>query len=175
MFKKHLKRLLLLQQLLGWIRLHKVYEEEFQLQLVQLRWLMNTLKEKNVKITELRAQQDTTSISQLVEAEFGLPNIKVRRTTHLGSLRLGSSKPRLLLVELEDVSSKRNILKQATKLRKSSTWPNIYVAPDLTPKEHSQNKLLRDELKSTGEDLNIKRGKIVSRLAGACTPTVPSN
>ena len=114
-----------------------------------------------------------------MEAEFGLPNIKVQRTTCLGSLRSGSSKPRLLLVELEDVSTKRIILKQATKLKKSSTWPNIYISPDLTPKERSQNKLLRDELKlrrSAGEkDLYIKRGKIVSRPAGAGTPTDPSN
>ena len=90
-----------------------------------------------------------------------------------------SYKPRLLLVELGDVSTKRIILKQATKLRKSSTWSNIYISPDLTPKERSQNKLLRDELKtqrSAGEkDIYIKRGKIVCRPAGAGTPADLSN
>ena len=65
---------------------------------------------------------------------------------------------------------KRSILKQATKLRKSSKWSDIYISPDLTPKERSHNKKLRDELKmrkDAGEkDLYIKPGKIVSRPLG---------
>ena len=65
-----------------------------------------------------------------------------------------------------NVSTKRIILKQVTKLQ--STWSNI-----------SQNKLLRDELKSrrsAGEkDIYIKCGRIVSRPGGAGTSTGPSN
>ena len=141
--------------------------------------IFHNLPEPSGDSTELRSKQDTTSITELVEAEFGLPNIKIRRIACLGIFRSGSSRPRLLLVKLEDVSTKRIILKQATKLRQSSTWSNIYISPDLTPKERSQNKLLRDELKSRRsaeeKDIYIKRGRIVSRPAGAGTPADPSN
>ena len=74
---------------------------------------------------------------------------------------------------------KRTILKQATELRKSSTRSNVYIFPDLTLKEHSQNKLLRDELKTQKaareKDIYIKRGKIVSRFTGAGTAAVLPN
>ena len=99
--------------------------------------------------------------------EFNLSNIKVQRVACLGAPKSSTSKPQLLLIEFGDVSMKRTILKQATKLRKSSTRSNVYISPDLTPKERSQNKLLRDELKmqkaAREKDIYIKRGKIVSR------------
>ena len=83
-----------------------------------------------------------------------------------------------MLVEFSDISIKCLILKQATKLRKSSKWSDVYISPDLTPKEHSHNKKLRDELKarkSSGEkDSYIKYGKIVSRPSNS-TPAQPSN
>jgi len=130
-------------------------------------------------LTEQCIQQDAKTVANLVKDEFNLSNIKIQRVARLGSTKSSTSKPRLLLVEFGDVSMKRTILKQATKLRKSSTRSNVYISPDLTPKEHSQNKLLRDELKmqkAAGEkDIYIKRGKIVSRSAGAGTPPVLSN
>ena len=74
-------------------------------------------------------------------------------------------KPRLLLITLEDISIKRSILKQATKLRNSSKWNEVFIFPDLTPKERQTNKKLREELrnrKQVGEkNLIIRRGKIV--------------
>ena len=97
-----------------------------------------------------------------------MQNIKIKRVTRLGS---SPTRPRLLLVELEDISVRRSILRQTVKLRKSCTWSNIYIFPDLTPKERQKNRLLRDELKirrNAGEkNLYIKRGRIVSREAGA--------
>ena len=65
------------------------------------------------------------------------------------------------------------------KLHISPTWSNIYISLGLTPKEHQQNQLLRDELKirrNAGEkDLYIKHGKIVSRQADAGSSVQPSN
>ena len=97
----------------------EVVDEYFEREKHKNNLIFHNLLESSGDSTELCTKQDTTSITQLVEAEFGLPNIKVWRTTCLGSLRSGSSKPRLLLVELEDVSTKRIILKQVTKLGKS--------------------------------------------------------
>ena len=74
-------------------------------------------------------------------------------------------KPRLLLITLEGISIKRSILKQATKLRNSSKWNEVFISPDLTPKERETNKKLREELrnqKQAGEkNLIIRCGKIV--------------
>ena len=84
-----------------------------------------------------------------------------------------------LYVEMGDISTKRSILKQATKLRKSSKWSNIYISPDLTLKERFLHKKLRDELKTrknAGEkDLYIKRGKIITRPPGNGTSDQTGN
>jgi len=58
------------------------------------------------------------------------------------------AKPHLLLVQLANISTKRAILRQAVKLRKSAKWRDVYISPDLTPKGCEHNKRLREELKS---------------------------
>ena len=84
-----------------------------------------------------------------------------------------TNKPRLLRIEIKNLAAKREILRNATKVRPSSKWSNVYVSPDLTPKEREQNKQLREELrtrKAPGEkDLYIKFRRIVlcpPRLVG---------
>ena len=58
-------------------------------------------------------------------------------------------------------------MRNTKTLRNSSSYQNVYVSPDLTPKEREINKCIRQELrrrKEAGEpDLIIKRGKIVSK------------
>ena len=50
-------------------------------------------------------------------------------------------------------------------IRECTSWSNVYISPDLTPKEREANRRLREELKNrkdAGEkNLMIKRGKIV--------------
>jgi len=114
-------------------------------------------------------QKDKEKVCSLISTEFKINDFEVQRTVRLGSHNPSSPKPRLLLVELKDISTKRQILRQATSLRKSSTWSNIYISPDLTPKERAHNKKLREELKSrkdAGEkNIFIKHGRIISRPA----------
>ena len=126
------------------------------------------LPEPAEDLTEQRIQQDAKTVANLVKNEFNLSNIKVQRVACLGAPKSSTSKPRLLLVKFGDISMKRTILKQATKLRKSSTRSNVHISPDLTLKEHSQNKLLRDEKAAREKDIYIKCGKIVSRSAAWC-------
>ena len=118
-------------------------------------------------------QKDKEKTCSLISTEFKINDFEVQRTVRLGSRNPSSSRPRLLLVELGDVSTKRQILRQATSLRKSSTWSNIYISPDLTPKEQAHNKKLREELKSrkdSGEkNIFIKHGRIISRQADDVT------
>jgi len=108
----------------------------------------NIPEPENTLSWDQQSLKDTQSVSDLVNKEFNLPNIQIKQVARLGAPRPGLPRPRLILVELEDISIKRSILNQAVKLRNSSKWLNVYVSPDLTPKEHQQNRLLRDELKS---------------------------
>ena len=74
-------------------------------------------------------------------------------------------KPRLLVISLEDVDTKHEILKVASQLRDSANWSNVYITPDLTWKEREVGRKLREDLakrRANGEEnLYIKQGKIV--------------
>ena len=83
--------------------------------------------------------------SDMVKTEFNISEINVSKATRLKQTK--PDKPRLLLITLDNLSTKRNILQQATKLRKSTTWNNVFISPDLTPKERELNRKLREELK----------------------------
>ena len=89
---------------------------------------------------EQRVLKDTKAITDLFHTEFKVTKAKIQQVTHLGAFKSTSTRPQLLLVEFSDISIKRLILKQATKLRKSSKWSDVYISPDLTPKEHFHNK-----------------------------------
>ena len=112
--------------------------------------------------TSQNKSNDTQAFSELVKSEFNISEVKIT------TVRLKQTKPdqpRLLLITLENLSTKRNILQQATKLHKSTSWNNVFISPDLTPKERESNRKLRVELKArkdAGEkDLYIRRGWIV--------------
>jgi len=87
-------------------------------------------------------------VGDLVSSEFGISKVQVNHAIRLGAPN--QTKPRLLLVQLANISTKRAILRQAVKLRKSAKWRprDVYILPDLTPKEREHNKRLREELKS---------------------------
>ena len=76
-------------------------------------------------------------------------------------------KSRLLLVQLPDLATKRQILSKSAQLRSKTTCRKVYVNPDLTRSECETQKLLRDELKARkdkGEtDLIIRGNRIVKR------------
>ena len=114
-----------------------------------------------------RLEKDLQQVSSLLTSEFGVPENIVSKPTRLGVLKTNRS--RLLRIEIKDLAAKRQILRNATKLRASSKWSNVYVSPDLTPKEREQNKLLREELRARKaareKDLYIKFGRIVPRPA----------
>ena len=68
---------------------------------------------------------------------------------------------------LNSVKSKREILGSAKKLRDSETWSDIFITPDMTPKERERNKQLREELKrrrNEGEEGLVIRGGQIKQL-----------
>lgn len=97
----------------------------------------------------------------------------------LGSfIRLGKpmeTKPRLVKLTLDSVTSKHKLLGNSKLLRRKNgdgyaahKWSNIYITPDLTKAERDINSELRKELgrrktATSNDDLVIFRGKIVDK------------
>lgn len=87
------------------------------------------------------------------------------------SIRLGqkvNSKPRSVLVKLNNEASRNKLLSLAPKLRFSSTWYQLYIQPDMTPTEREAYRKLQEELKrrkNMGEtNLIIRNGKIIQYM-----------
>ena len=114
----------------------------------------NSVKEK--------ADKDANQFKVMVQDEFKL-NVQVTKAFRVG--KSDPDKPRLLVVALENVDTKLDILKQASELRHSNEWRNVYITPDLTWQEREEGRKLRGELarrRDEGErNLVIRRGKIV--------------
>lgn len=107
-------------------------------------------------------EQDVKKFVDVVKKGLWM-NVKVSKAFRVGK---GSpTKPRLLIVSMENVETKVEILKRARDLRHIPELSNIYITPDLTWKEREDGKKLREELarrRDSGEsNLIIRRGKIV--------------
>ena len=113
-------------------------------------------------IPDERKLNDKTNFTDLVHSEFKLGNIKITKLVRLGKQIEGKIRP--LLVTLMDSYVIGHLLQNAKTLRNSSSHQNVYISPDLTPKEREINKLLYEQLrrrKEAGEsDLIIRRGKL---------------
>lgn len=121
---------------------------------------------------------DAESFSNMVINTLGMDELKVSKMYHLG--KKVENKSRHLLVSLETLSMKRTLLSKSAILRKSEHWKDVFVSPDLTPKERKTNRLLRTELKrrkSAGEQQNliIRRGKIVVSIQNPETDSHQTN
>lgn len=92
-------------------------------------------------------------------------NVRVNKSFRAG--RATQGKPRLLILTLEDERVKHDLLRMAPQLRSSNNWSHIYLGPDLTLSERTENKALRDELKRRKEagetNLIIYRKRIITR------------
>ena len=81
----------------------------------------------------------------------------------LGNRLTGSRPIRAVCIA---ATKKYEILRRSKSLRHSQTFKDIYINPDLTPLQQKESRLLRIELKQRreiGEDVMIRRGKIVSK------------
>lgn len=74
-----------------------------------------------------RLDNDLRQVSSLLNSEFGVPENIVLKPTRLGVPK--TNKPCLLRIVIKDLAAKREILRNATKLRASSKWSNVYVSP----------------------------------------------
>ena len=117
-----------------------------------------------------RQEEDISKVKEMIE------EMKVQDASIIKAVRLGRrenatpDKPRLLLVMVDDIKQKKQLLVRAKGLRVIEKWKTIYISPDLTIKERHEGKLLRDKLKQlrneSKENYIIRRGKIVKANEG---------
>lgn len=119
----------------------------------------------NLTISGLQPSE-TKSDGELIQELFEDPSLNVTGTVVVSNCqRVG--KKGLLIVTFDTLESKRNILKNAYKLKSSTNtgYRSVYISPDLTRKQRIAEYQLRTELRerrNKGENnLRISRGKIV--------------
>ena len=129
----------------------------------KLNVVVHNMMESDSNVFEERAKHDAYCFEKMVREAFSL------KVTCVRSFRAGKKMPgkdRLLIVSLESIGIRQELLRLAPQLRSCEAYNRIYINPDLTPREREQGRKLREELaarKERGEkSLVIRKGKIVS-------------
>ena len=128
----------------------------------KLNLVVHNMSESHGETLQERASKDAALFTTMLKDVFKLSVVPVK------TFRVGKKlpdKPRLMIVTLNNESTKYDILKLAPQLRSTAKYSNIYINPDMTQKEREKGKALREELaarKRAGEtNLTIRKGKIV--------------
>ena len=138
------------------------------------RWLnliIHNVEESSAENGKARNEQDIQKVKSMFDEYMGIkPNIT-------NALRIGKKgesspnvKPRLLKVALATEHDKGLLLHNCTKLRSKinpDNVRNVYVTPDLTPREQQQSKALRvklTEMNKGAKKYRIINSKIVQRM-----------
>lgn len=129
--------------------------------------IVHNIPESKKQEAKDRLREDVQEVSSLIAEGLEIEeHVSITSAIRLG--KRDEDKTRLLRVTLENVKTKRNILAKAKKLRETEKWKQVFITPDLSPKERQKNKVLREELnrriKEGEEDLVIRRGKIIRML-----------
>ena len=95
----------------------------------------------DLNVTEC-TEKDIESFKQMIRVilDKDPSNLQVKKALWLGKSL--PDKPRPLLISLQEESHKKEILRQARKLRKLPNWTNTFFSPDYTCREREANKVL---------------------------------
>ena len=130
--------------------------------------IVHQVPESSFQEAKDRNAEDTNIVNQLL-ADIGVQDATVSSVVRLG--RRIPDRHRLMKVTLDSVPRKIQALRNAKKLRNTIKWKEVFITPDMTPKEREKNKSLRMELKrrrDAGEDrLVIRKGEIVKMEEGS--------
>ena len=134
----------------------------------KLNVVVHNLRESESDTFKERSERDAALFTSMIKEVFKLS------VTPVKTFRVGKKlpdKPRLLIVTLDSLATKYEILKLSSQLRNSVNFSGIYINPDMTQKEREQGKKLRDELaarRRAGEpNLAIRRGRIIQLDEGS--------
>ena len=127
----------------------------------KLNVVVHNLKEEPGETLTERSAKDQAAFQTVVKEGLKL-NVRTVKSFRVG--KKIPEKPRLLIVTIETLESKLDLLSKVSQL-KDTRWQNIYINPDLTKQEREEGKKLRAELKSRREagetNLTIRHGKVV--------------
>jgi len=128
----------------------------------RLNLIVHNLKEPTSEDGATRKKEDIKQINNLLQNHMEVS------PTVTNAIRLGKhrERPRLLRVTVSSESEKATVLRNTFKLRRGQETKNIFISPDMTPREQELNKKLRLDVKELNKDGNryqIKNGKIVQR------------
>ena len=126
--------------------------------------VISGVPEKEDGSVQDRIEWDEEKVERLFADLAGLEGDEITKAYRLG--KTDSRKPRLLKVICKSLDAKREILTKAKELRSKPGYEGIYVNTDQTPLQQRQSKAVREEYKrrkDLGEDVLLRRGKIVSR------------
>lgn len=107
----------------------------------------------------------------LIELEAGNGEGVIGNIERIGERKENKTRP--VRVSFRSAAVRGNVLRNAVKLRETE-YKDVYVSPDLTPKQQVKDRDLRQKLKeirtNVGEgvrhNIKIKQGKIVKNLNG---------
>ena len=90
-----------------------------------------------------RNKADIDKINNMISNVLGIDEVHIIKTKHLGGRdQSRTTKPRLLLATMDIPIRKQAILASAKSIRDTENWKNIYISPDLTPKEREESHTL---------------------------------
>lgn len=128
--------------------------------------IVYNLEEPAAQSAAERSKKDSEKLIHLFQTEFRMEEIEVTKCIRLGKITQNRVRP--VLITIPSVKARSTILKNASSLRKSENFKNVYISPDLTIKEREEAKQLRLELqrrRSQGErNLVIRRGRIITNI-----------
>ena len=116
-------------------------------------------KEKNIIIFGIPPQNGTDGDKSALKKIFD----KIEPTANTETIKLirfegKNGKHGPILVELESVTIKNQVLKSARKLREINEYKNVYINPDLTESEAALEKSIRSERDKKNEELHNVSG-----------------
>ena len=128
--------------------------------------IVYNLEEPTVQSIAERSKLVSEKLAHLFQTEFHIGNVEVTKHIRLGIL--SQTRVRPVLITVPSVNARIAILRNASSLRKSENFKNVYISSDMTVKEHGEAKQLIAELqrrRSQGEcTLVIQRGKIITNI-----------
>ena len=134
----------------------------------RLNLIVHNVLESSADNGSERKSHDINTVTSIFEKYLGV-KVKITNANRIGRKKEGQLRPRLTKVSVESEREKAVILRNCTKLRARDIpeeIQNVYITPDLTPREQQHNKALRAQLAEMNKDGKkywIKNGRIVQR------------
>ena len=120
----------------------------------RLNLIVHNVLESSADNGSERKSHDINTVTSIFEKYWGV-KVKITNANRIGRKKEGQLRPRLTKVSVESEHEKAVMLHNCTKLRARDIREeiqNVYITPDLTPREQQHNKVLRAQLAERNKD-----------------------